>query len=146
MAKCGYHPRMGVGLNEIAAGLSAAVQIKAQAHSRTTSDQLSVEKEEFSVVRDVVRKRMRQEPNAAERARLEAFDCMLFLGEFLLNLRNSTECHDLPSDVHHRADAFITFLKQFDDVWKHQLLDRPLVERAENALSSCLIHCSSAAA
>jgi hypothetical protein len=146
MAKCGYHPRMGVGLKEIAAGLAAAVNIKANAHCHTISDQLSIEKEEFSVVRDVVNKKLRHEPNAEERRRLQAFDCMLFLGEFFLNLPNSTESHDLPSEVDRRAEAFISFLMKFDDVWKNQLLDRPLVERAENALSACLEKYSSAAA
>jgi hypothetical protein len=146
MAKCGYHPRMGNGLTEIAAGLAAAVEIKAQIHARTISDQLAIENEEFSVVRQVVHQRMTRELRPAERARLEAFDCMLYLGEFLLDLRNGTETRDLPSEVHLRAEAFINFLKQFDEVWKNQLLDRPLAERAENALSSCLKRRSIAAA
>jgi hypothetical protein len=129
---------MGVGLKEIGAGLATAVNIKAAAHSRSISEQLLCEKEEFSVVRAVVREKIRQAPTTEEKAGLEAFDAMLFIGEYFLNLRNSTKSADLFGEVDVRAEAFIDFLKHFDDVWKHQLLDRSLLERAEHALASCV--------
>jgi hypothetical protein len=81
---------------------------------------------------------MGQASSADEQMRLEAFDAMLFLGEYFLNLRNDTKSCDLPSEVNGRAEAFIAFLKHFDDVWKNQLLDKSVAERAEHALSCSL--------
>jgi hypothetical protein len=135
MAKCGYHPRMGVGLKEIGGGLADAVGLKALTHSRSASDQLAAEQEEFAVVREVVRQRVRQTPNKDERLRLEAFDAMLCLGEYFLNLQNTTKCTDLQSEVDDRTSTFIAFLQDFDKIWKNELLSKSLVERAENAMS-----------
>jgi hypothetical protein len=146
MVKCGYHPRMGIGLKEFCAGLTEAVGIKAALHSRSLSDQLAIEKDEFSVVRALVRNEIGRASNEGEKARLEALDALLVLGEFFLNLRKSTRANDLHSEVDNRADEFIAKLIDFDEAWKNELLDRPLDERAANALSHFLqIHEGAAA-
>jgi hypothetical protein len=133
-------------LKEIGGGLVDAVTLKADIHARSISDQLREEQTEFAVVRSVVRRRLEALPNTELRHRLEAFDAMLLLGEYFLDLRKGTDSVNLHCEVAARTETFIAFLRHFDEVWKNECLDRSLAERATHAIDSCVRQGTKAAA
>jgi hypothetical protein len=129
---------MGVGLKEIGAGLVDAVALKANIHARSVPDQLRHEQSEFATVRSVVRSTIQSLPRTEDRDDLEAFEAMLLLGEYFLDLRRGPKSADLPLEVDGRVEAFTAFLRRFDEAWKNENLDRPLAERAAHAITSCM--------
>jgi hypothetical protein len=137
MPICGYHPKMGVSVRELAEGLALSLRSKADRLNLSHFQQMEEEAVELQSLRELLATRYKSASLEQERRILEGWIGLVNLVRFLMQpqeSRHSTRI-EFETALLERAEVFNESMIRFENTFEANL-DVPVNERLILALSS----------